>query len=165
MEIAVLVLVCQQKLSEWDPRIREPRHAEPVGSPCVLDVPFDPGEEKRAASKGPAAQMLEEPPELPQGRNLLGWGGCPLPSEDEYRSELERLRLELERLSPNLKASRSQPRGPYSFAFHTLPFRPRHLFRSWLYDIDINLLERHLGSCKASRKTCRSDVDCTERVS
>ena len=76
VELAVLVLVCQQKLSEWDPRIREPRHAEPVGSPCVLDVPFDPGEEKRAASKGPAAQMLEEPPELPQGRNLLGWGGA-----------------------------------------------------------------------------------------
>jgi len=39
-------------------------------------------EEKQAASVGPAAKMLEE----------------------EYRSELERLRVELKRLSPNLKA-------------------------------------------------------------
>ncbi|CAE7470690.1 SMC1 [Symbiodinium sp. CCMP2456] len=72
-----------QELVEESQPIDAPTQNSPPGEagPLVIDFALLP-EEKRAASKGPAAQMLE----------------------DEYRGELERLRLELERLSPNLKA-------------------------------------------------------------
>eukprot|EP00439_Symbiodinium_sp_Y106_P032472 s3014_g3.t2 len=72
-----------QELVEESQPVDAPTQHSPPGEagPLVIDFALLP-EEKRAASKGPAAQMLE----------------------DEYRSELERLRLELERLSPNLKA-------------------------------------------------------------
>jgi len=60
---------------------QEPAPAAAASGAIAVDFSTLP-EEKRAASAGPAAKMLEE----------------------EYRTELERLRVELKRLSPNLKA-------------------------------------------------------------
>mmetsp|Transcript_65288 Transcript_65288/g.169650 ORF Transcript_65288/g.169650 Transcript_65288/m.169650 type:complete len:1234 (+) Transcript_65288:116-3817(+) len=60
---------------------QQPREGEAEAANLSVDFSALP-EEKKGASTGPAAKMLE----------------------DEYRAELERLRVELKRLSPNLKA-------------------------------------------------------------
>ena len=59
-----------------------PTQQAPTATDLVVDFSLLP-EEKQAASHGAAAQMLEA----------------------EYRAELERMRSELERLNPNLKAT------------------------------------------------------------